>query len=98
MTKPTTDQGKWLLAHQGLINIGKWDPSMRGDEIDLRQSILTIEAEARQGYVPASLSPEWHAELSMAEADGAAAERHRAKTHALAGQAQEPCGCDICAG
>ena len=44
---PATDQGKWLIAHQGLVNIGKWDGSMRGDEIDLRQSVMTIEAEAR---------------------------------------------------
>jgi hypothetical protein len=29
-----------------------------------------IEAEAREGYVPASLSPEWHAELAQSHAEG----------------------------
>ena len=45
---PTTDQGLWLIEHQGLVNISKpAQHSMRGDEIDLRQSVMTIEAEAR---------------------------------------------------
>ncbi len=43
---PRTDTGKWLLDHQGLVNIGKIDVTMRGDEIDLRAAIVTIEAEA----------------------------------------------------
>ena len=45
--QPMTEAGRWLLAHQGLINIGKIVGSMRGDEIDLAAAILAIEAEAR---------------------------------------------------
>jgi hypothetical protein len=38
---------------------------------------LAIEAEAREGYVPASLSPEWNAELNMTRAEACAEERAR---------------------
>jgi hypothetical protein len=41
--EPRTEQGRWLLDHQGLINA---TGDLRGDSIDLRQSILTIETEA----------------------------------------------------
>ena len=34
-------------------------------------------AHAREGYVPASLAPEWHAELETARMEGIAAERER---------------------
>jgi hypothetical protein len=48
VSEPTTKSGRWLIDHQGLVNISKpADRSMRGDEIDLRQSVATIEAEAR---------------------------------------------------
>jgi hypothetical protein len=44
---PTTGQGRWLIEHQGLVNISKpAHHSMRGDEIDLRASVVTIEGEA----------------------------------------------------
>jgi hypothetical protein len=47
VSEPRTDTGRWLLGHQGLINISKpAQPSMRGDEIDLRDAILAIEREA----------------------------------------------------
>jgi len=46
-TRPLTDGGRWLLDHQGLVNISKpAHHSMRGDEIDLRAAIITIEREA----------------------------------------------------
>ena len=48
--EPLTDAGKWLLDHQGLVNIGKIDGSMRGDEIDLRAAIITIEIEAADRF------------------------------------------------
>jgi hypothetical protein len=47
--EPQTDQGRWLLDHQGLVNISKpQQKSYRGDEIDLRASVLTIEREAAE--------------------------------------------------
>jgi hypothetical protein len=36
---------------------------------DFAADILAIEAEAREGYVPAALSPEWHAELATVAAE-----------------------------
>jgi len=61
VAQPQTDQGRWLLDHQGLVNISKpAHHSMRGDEIDLRASVLAIEAEARAEATPPSLDvPEW---------------------------------------
>jgi hypothetical protein len=38
-----------------------------------RRLIIAIEDEARKGYVPASLSPEWHAELNYVAAEARAA-------------------------
>ena len=40
---PTTDAGRWLTKHRGLINA---DGSMRGDSIDLFAAVVTIEKEA----------------------------------------------------
>lgn len=31
--------------------------------------VLAIEDEAREGYVPAALGPEWHAELELTRAE-----------------------------
>lgn len=45
---PVTAAGQWLIEHQGLVNIGRWDGSMRGDEIDLRAAVVAIEAEAAE--------------------------------------------------
>jgi hypothetical protein len=41
------------------------------------EMVAAIEAEAREGYVPASLSPEWHAELTFSAVEAVAAERER---------------------
>ena len=68
MSEITTEAGRRLLDGAWYLDPG--EPLM-GD------SIAAIEKEARQGYVPISLSPEWHAEMKMAAADGAAAERAR---------------------
>ena len=47
--EPETDQGRWLLDHQGLVNISRpQQKSYRGDEIDLRASVLTIERQAAE--------------------------------------------------
>lgn len=50
MSEPTTEAGKRLA----------------GATPALSDFIAAIEAEAREGYVPAALSPEWHAELTYA--------------------------------
>lgn len=69
MTEPTTEAGRNLLANEAYNN--------RSFALVTGNAIAAIEEEARQGYVPASLSPEWHAELEMSRAEGAAAERDR---------------------
>lgn len=78
---PRTEQGRWLLDHQGLINA---TGGMRGDSIDLRQSILTIEAEAapldeRRGH-------EWCIPHEHVEPDPEKWERDQARSLAEAAQ------------
>lgn len=62
MTEPTTEAGKRLLARLSL-DVPWFIAGSKEVEEDM---VAAIEAEAREGYVPASLSPEWHAELLAA--------------------------------
>ena len=67
---PTTRAGKRLLDVMSTIP----ENGRRG----LAWFVEGIEAEAREGYVPASLSPEWHAELAQSPAEGYAEGRSAA--------------------
>jgi hypothetical protein len=85
-----TEAGRALLAALDRQREGLGDteayPSQRWAQQDalayafvylIHPAIAAIEAEAREGYVPASLSPEWKAELAMSEAEGREFERER---------------------
>lgn len=62
------DEGLWFVAETA--------PEAYLQQ-ELRKLHAVIEAEARKGYVPASLSPEWHAELDFVAAEAVDAERAR---------------------
>lgn len=77
MTEPRTIESGRLLMNPEAAHIP-----------GLRAQLARIEAEAREGYVPAALSPEWHAELGLVAAEAVAAERARirAAVEELAGK------------
>ena len=91
MPEPMTEAGKRLLdthGHRPMTEPLEDDVWCAADDepwpCPFSQAIAAIEAEARKGYVPESLSPEWHAELTLSDAEGYARGRAAALAEAVA--------------